>query len=453
VKILSSIKKIKGIKDFFPILLTSSVQSLIFISGLVINKCIAVYSGPTGIALFGIVKNFHVFFGSFLKLGSDTVIINAAAKSARDKEKEYLLLGAIFRLVFFQFVVVLFVLSFLDELIFNSIFSLIIPKEFSWLTRVILFLVLLSAISEMLISFFNGFLDYTKVFSASLFGTLSTLILALTIIPSSITEVTFLALSSGAFSSLALFAFLYKDYFGRFKINIRKYLFSNLPISTVLLVQPIVVSFTLLLIQQLIGKSYGVNSLAYFVLCWTLLGAGMTLMMSSVRMYFLPKLGAMSGHKERNDFFKKNVFFFILLAALALIFISFLSDFIIITLYSEEFLKASGFLVLLSSTLVLKSFEWIVAVSSWEKERYKFYIIPECLREIFYITSCFVLVVFEVDFIFIILGFVISDILVSLVWIGYLRFYKEELYINSFLILMIYIFTLIVVIVNFLRVL
>jgi len=441
----------KGLLEYLPVFTTTTVQSFIFISGLVINKCIALYSGPTGIALFGIIKNFHVFFGSLIKLGSDTVIINSAAKSQGSNVKISNLLGSIIRLSILQVIFVLFIFSFFDEFLYRKIFSIVIPSELSWLVRLILILVFFTAFSEMMTSFFNGLLDYRKVFISSLSGSLFTMVLALILKPDSLSEVAFLALSSGFFSALILMLFLSQNYLGAMKTSLPVNIFSNLPTSIILLMQPIAVSLSMIIMQQLIGNSFGIEQLSYFIMCWTLLGAGLTLMMSSVRMYFLPRLATLEGHHERNKFFQNNLLFFVCLASIAIIVISFFSDFIIKTLYSNEFLNASKYLVLLSSTLILKAFEWIVAVSSWERERFKFYIIPECSREIFYVLSCLALIYLGVEFLAIIVGLILVDIVISLIWVGYLQYFRDELKLNPLFIISIYLFTILLLAYNLYR--
>ena len=441
----------KSLSEYFPIFTTTTVQLFIFISGLVINKCIALYSGPTGIALFGIIKNFHVFFGSLIKLGSDTVIINAAAKSQSNNLKISNLLQSIIRLSILQLIFVLFIFSFFDELLYQKVFSIIIPSELSWLVRLVLVLVFLTAFSEMMISFFNGLLDYRKVFISSLLGSLLTMSLALILKPESLSEVAFLALSSGSFSALILVLFLLQNYLGTVNFSFPANVFSNLPTSIVLLIQPIAVSLSMIIMQQLIGNNFGIEQLSYFIMCWTLLGAGLTLMMSSVRMYFLPRLATIEGQQERNQFFKNNLLFFFFFASIAIVVIFFFSVFIISILYSDEFLDASKYLVLLSSTLILKAFEWIVAVSSWERERVKFYIIPECSREILYVLSCLVLIYFGVEFLVIIVGLILVDIVISLIWVGYLRYFKDELKLNLLFIISIYLFTIFLLAYNLYR--
>ena len=169
------------------------------------------------------------------------------------------------------------------------------------------------------------------------------MIIAILIKPNTIFQISFLALSSGLISSLVLIFFLIKNsYIFSFKSDKdNKDPQTQLPISIPLLIQPILVSSSFLIIQNLIGSSYGTKELSFFVLCTTLIGVIMSLMMASGRMYFLPKLGSLTVPGDRNKFFQTNIYFFLSVALVATIIIFFFSPFIIKILYSEEFLESA----------------------------------------------------------------------------------------------------------------
>ncbi len=424
---------------------------LIFISGLVINKCIAVYSGPVGIALFGVIKNFHIFFGSILKLGSDNVIINRASRASKSNAQKKELISSIFKLCVFQIIFVFFTLIIMDGLIYDLVFQSILPSEEKWLVRLILILIFLTVFSEMIVSFFNGLLDLKKVFISGFSGSFFTMLLALTIKPTSFLEISILALSSGSLSAIILLYFLFQNSYISFsdEDKFSKISHRALPISLPLLIQPILVSTAFLIIQNLISSSYGMKELSFFVLCTTLVGVIMSLMMASGRMYFLPKLGSLIDLDERNRFFKTNIYFFLIAASLVSLIIFFFSPLIIQILYSDKFLEASLLLSLFSSTVILKSFEWIVAISSWEKNRYRIYIIPEFIREILYVASCCICIALQLEFVYIFIGFLFSEIIASTFWIGYLYFYKFELSINPITIAAVYIITFLLIVLNY----
>jgi hypothetical protein len=303
----------------------------------------------------------------------------------------------------------------------------------------------------MIVSFFNGLLDLKKVFISGFSGSIFTMLFALAIKPTSFLEISFLALSSGLFSAIILLYFLFQNSY-IFSSNTNKDAKDSkpqLPISLALLIQPILVSSAFLVIQNLISSNYGMKELSFFVLCSTLIGVIMSLMMASGRMYFLPKLGALTDFDERNKFFQTNIYFFLIAASLVSIVLFFFAPLVIQILYSGEFLEAAVLLSLFSSTIILKSFEWIIAISSWEKNRFQIYIIPEFIREILYVATCFICIAWQLEFMFIFVGFLFSEIIASIFWIGYLHFFKSELSINPLTIVAVYLTTFILIVLNY----
>jgi hypothetical protein len=419
----------------------------IFASGLAINKCIAIFSGPMGIALFGVIKNFHLLVGSILKVGADTVIISQAAKTTNSPSLQKDLLGSILKLGLLQVIAIFFAMLFLEEVIYKLVFSSVLPESFSWIIQIILALVLMTVFAEMIASFFNGLLDLRKVFISSLSGSLLTMTLAIVLKPTSYLALSFLALSSGFFSALILGFFLIKNFPTIPCIQFRgiRSSFSNFPISITLSINPLLVALSFLTIQNLISTVYGLDALATFILCSTLISAMLTLIMSSARMYFLPKLGSLTDPQERNSFFQMNVYFYLLATSLTLIFVILFAESIIYILYSDEFLAASGLLVLRASTMILMSFFWVVAVSAWEKNRFTLFIIPEAIREALYVLSCFACVYYGLSLEKVFLGFIFSEVITSFFWVGYLNFYKSELRVNSMLLIMIYLVTFLLI--------
>ena len=351
----------------------------------------------------------------------------------------------------FQIMFVFFTLIIMDGLIYDLVFQSIMPSEEKWLVRLILILIFLTVFSEMIVSFFNGLLDLKKVFISGFSGSFLTMLLALSIQPTSFFEISILALSSGSFSAIILLYFLFQNSY-IFSSDVDRFYKTSqttLPISLPLLIQPILVSTAFLVIQNLISSSYGMKELSFFVLCTTLVGVIMSLMMASGRMYFLPKLGSLTDLDERNRFFQTNIYFFLIAASIVCFIIFFFAPLIIQILYSDKFLEASLLLSLLSSTVILKSFEWIIAISSWEKSRYRIYIIPEFIREVLYVASCFICIWLQLEFVYIFIGFLFSEIIASTFWIGYLYFYKSELSINPFTIVTVYIITFLLIVLNY----
>jgi hypothetical protein len=157
------------------------------------------------------------------------------------------------------------------------------------------------------------------------------------------------------------------------------------------------------------------------------------------------KLGALKNLQERNSFFQMNVYFFLSATSIVLIFVMLFAENIISILYSDEFLAASGLLVLRSSTMILMAFLWVVTISALEKNRFILYMIPEVIRETLYVITCFGCIYNGLSLDKVFLGFIFSEVISSFFWVGYLNFYKSELRINPMFLTMIYLITFLLI--------
>ncbi|MDA9365280.1 hypothetical protein N9R17_02245 [Gammaproteobacteria bacterium] len=406
---------------------TTGFQGLIFLSGLIINKLIALFSGPPGIALFGVVKTFYTFFSSILKLGSDNVVLASAARSQREKGLELKLVRGIFRLIILQSIIIILSIMFFDKLIFTLVFEDILPAEAQPIIKVLLCMIFLTTVSETLISFNNGRSTIRHTIIASLIGTLTTLLAVTILKPQALAMVALLALTSGAISAVYLLYIFLRDFYHQFFPAISRNIFSELPTSSHLLVQPLIVSATFLIIQRQIGAHYGVEQLSFFIAGFILIATFLTLLMSSLRMYFMPKLGSIANPNDRNNFYNQHLYLFLPIAATCSLVIVVASKFIVLLLYSAEFLEAAEYLAILASVMVPRTLGWIIATAALEQQKFKLYLVSEAIREFLYLAATLFLIYLDAPIKMIFVGFVAAEIINSLFWVCYQFYYSDDL--------------------------
>ena len=419
---------------------TTLFQVLIFASGLIINKLIAIFSGPAGIAVFGVVKNFYIFFASILKLGSDAVILVQAASSQGDDRAELKLALGIVRLIFLQSVFLGLSIIFLDNIIYETIFLNILPQQFQPLIKILLCMIFLTAISETLISFNNGRSKIKNTIFASLVGTLTTLLLVAVTKPESLALVAIFALLSGSVSAFILLLIFAKDFFPQVFKNFKASTFAELPVSSYMLAQPLLTAGTFLIIQNQLTLHYGVEKLSFFILSYTLIGTFLALLMSSLRMYFIPHLGSLKNLDQRDLFFNDHLLLFLPISSLLSALIVFASKPIVLLLYSPEFIEAASYLALLALVIVPRSLAWIIAITALEEQRFRLYVAAEMIREFLYLAFVFYLIWIDADFKTIFIGYILAELISSLFWIFYRLFFSNNLKPKKIIILFSYAF-------------
>jgi len=405
---------------------TTLFQVLIFTSGLIINKLIAIFSGPAGIAVFGVVKNFHIFFSSFLKLGSDNVVLVEAAKAKDNESEELNLAVSIVRLILIQSVVLGLSIIFLDNIIYETIFEDILPLRFQPAIKILLFLVLLTAISETLINFNNGRQKLKTSISASLIGTLINLSFIAVIKPESLVLVAIFALMSGSISAFILLFIFAKDFFPQIFNHFKANRFSQLPVSSYMMLNPLLVAGTFLVIQKQLSSHYGVEKLSFFILSFTLTATLLNLLMSSLKMYFMPQLSSLKNPGDKETLLNEHLLLFLPLCALLSGLIILTSETIVLLLYSSEFIEASSYLALLALGLVPQTLTWMISITALAEKKYRLYFAAESLREFFYLTLVFYLIWVDADFKIIFLGYIATQVIHSLFWVSYKIFFAND---------------------------
>ncbi|MDA9954970.1 hypothetical protein N9D54_01615 [Gammaproteobacteria bacterium] len=420
------------IKRFFPRInigvvgATTLFQALIFASGLIINKLIAIFSGPAGIVIFGVVKNFHIFFSSFLKLGSDNVVLVEAAKAKDNEIEELNLAVSIVRLIFIQSVVLGLSIIFLDNIIYETIFEDILPLRFQPVIKILLFLILLTTISETLINFNNGRQKLKTSISASLIGTLINLSFIVVIKPESLMLVAIFALMSGSISAFILLFIFAKDFFPQIFNHFKANRLSQLPVSSYMMLNPLLVAGTFLVIQKQLSSHYGIEKLSFFILSFTLIATILNLLMSSLRMYFMPQLSSLKNPGDKETLLNEHLLLFLPLCALLSGLIILTSDTIVLLLYSSEFIEASSYLALLALGLLPQTLTWMISTTALAEKKYRLFFAAESLKEFLYLTLVFYLIWVDADFKIIFLGYIATQVIHSLFWVSYKIFFAND---------------------------
>ena len=323
--------------------------------------------------------------------------------------------------------IIIFSLIFFDELIYTLVFEDILPLEDQPIIKILLCLIFLTAISENLISFNNGRSTIRHTIIASLIGTLSTLLAVTVLKPQALATVALLALTSGAISAVYLLYIYLREFYHQFIPAISRNIFYELPTSSHLLVQPLIISATFLIIQKQIGAHYGVEQLSFFIMGFILIATFLTLLMSSLRMYFMPKLGSIVNPVDRNNFYNQHLYLFLPIAASCSLVIVLASKFIVLLLYSAEFLEASEYLAIFASAMVPRTLGWIIATAALEQQKFKLYMISEAIREFLSLAITLCLIYVDAPMKIIVLGFVAAEILNSLFWVCYQFYYSDDL--------------------------
>jgi PST family polysaccharide transporter len=382
---------LKLIKTSF---LSAVITFIKIASGFIASKVIAIFTGPSGVALIGTFTNFITIVLTFANGAINTGVIKYTAEDLEDESKIKKLFSTSLRISIVCSFLTAIVLVLFARWISNWVFS---GYEFSLIIRLFGLTVILYSLNTLLISILNGRGDITTYAIVNAIGSLTGLILTVFLVYLYKINGALYALIFG--QSIVFFVtatLIFKstwfswEYFKEsYDSKIAKQLsrFSLMAIVTAL-----TLPVTQIIIRNMITTKLGVDSAGYWQGMMRVSDGYLLLITTSLNTYYLPKLSALKDDKD----LKKEIYsgYKIILPAVFLgcLLIYLCRLFIIKTLYTPSFLPMENlfFWQLLGDFIKMASF--VLAYMLLAKAMTKLYIITEILFNIIYLLLSYFLI-------------------------------------------------------------
>lgn len=398
---MSIIKKIIS-TPLFKITSLNSVSVLIKIGiGVITSKFLAVFIGPTGMALVGNLRNFLTSVESVSTLGFQNGIVKYVAENENDQHQ----LNKIFSTLFFTLVIVSILVgcilfwfaNFWNTMIFGNNFN------YSFVFKALAIALPWYISSIFLIAIINGLGKFRQVIYINIFGNIIGLVvtiflifnlktfgalLAIIITPSLLFFVTFYIFSNN-FSVLNSIKWQYFD----FEIikNLSHYFI-------MVLASGVIGSVVVLAIRNYIIASIGLKEAGFCETISRFSTYYMLFVNTLLTLYYYPKLVLAKNTSETKaifwDFFKNILSIF----GLGLIIIYFLRVYIIRILFSQQFDPVADLFLWQLIGDFLKAASWILGLQFFAKKMTKSFIITEVLSlAILYISSIYFINIYKME--------------------------------------------------------
>ena len=386
----------------FKITSLNSISVLIKIGiGVVTSKFLAIFIGPTGMALVGNFRNFLTSVESISTLGFQNGIVKYVAENEKDNDQ----LKKIFSTLFFTLVVVsilvgciLFLFAhFWNTLIFGNNF------KYSFVFKVLAIVLPWYISSIFLIAIINGLGKFNQVIYINVLGNilglvitiflilnlkLSGALLAIVISPTLLFFVTFYIFSK-SFSVQDSIKWQYFD----FEIikNLSHYFI-------MVLVSGVFGSIVYLVIRNYIIANIGLKEAGFCETMSRFSTYYMLFINTLLTLYYYPKLVLAKNNNETKaifwDFFKNVLSIF----GLGLVVIYFLRIYIIRILFSHQFDPVADLFMWQLIGDFLKAASWILGLQFFAKKMTKSFIITEVLSlTILYISSVYFINIYKME--------------------------------------------------------
>lgn len=350
-------------------------------SGLVVNKIIAVFVGPAGIALIGQFQNF---------LGIITTIGNGAINSGvtkyvaeynetDDKKRNDLISAAFMITILFSLVI--------GAVIFfgSTYFSIWILKtvEFYTLFKLLGIILVFISFNTVLLSIINGLKKIKLFIAINISNSLLSLVITslLTIKYELFGALLAMVIVQGIIFFVTLpIALKRLDFTFQFnkivdKIHYRKLL----SFSLMAMVSIISVSVTQIMIRNHLIHTFSIEEAGYWQSVWMISSMYLMVLTTAFSTYYLPRLSELQKPEElRQEILSgyKIILPFILVTALL---IYFLRDFIIFILFTPEFTKMRNLFLFQLIGDFFKMASWTLAFLMMAKAMTKVFILTEIL--------------------------------------------------------------------------
>ncbi|WP_341201689.1 O-antigen translocase [Planomicrobium okeanokoites] len=375
--------------NFFSTSIFSGISTIIkLLSGLVINKIVAVFIGPSGIAMVGQFQNFLSMATTLGNGGISSGVTKYVAEYNEEKllERNETISVAI--------VITVIISSIIGISIFfaSNIFSLWIlnSEKYSFIFKIYGLCLIVISINSLLLSIING-LKKIKIFiSINIISNLVMLLLT------TILTITFKIY--GAFIALvisqALIIFITVPLMKRkvkinysFKLVLKSKKYRKLfAFSIMTLVATFAGAGTQILIRNYITSEYSLEEAGYWQSVWMLSNIYLTVLTTAFSTYYLPKLSELKSNDDLKIEILSGYKIIIPFVFISSTIIFLFRDLIIVLVFAEEFLVIRTLILYQFIGNFFKMISWSISFLMLAKAMTKTFIFTEIIFSIsFYV--------------------------------------------------------------------
>ncbi|UFK94532.1 O-antigen translocase [Providencia rettgeri] len=370
-------------------LLTGIYTILKFSASFISNKVIALYIGPSGIAILGNVQNYitlvYLFCGDVFK--SAIVKYIAEDKFENIKFIKSSLLTSI----------ILNCITIIVTLLFSKDISLLLTGSEKYGH----FLVLASCLTPFVIlsiiiaSYLNGIHNIKEFISLNLILNLIALMFTVSLTISYGLSGAILAILTNQ-SLIFIYIFIFKKNYITILTNAirqkaeKENYIKLFQFSSITLVAIVCSTLSLFLIRALAIEYSSIKMAGEWQAAWVISQLVLTLLTISLNTYFLPKISSISNRRELIKEINIGMRIFVPFVAIICILMYFLRNYIVLLLYSKDFVNTESFFLFLLIGVIFKTVSWFYGITFVAKAKVKITTLTEILFSIlWYLSSWF----------------------------------------------------------------
>ncbi|MFX4153518.1 O-antigen translocase [Aliarcobacter butzleri] len=318
--------------------LTGISTIITVVSGFVINKVIALYIGPSGLAVVGQLQNFMSIVTTFSNGAITSGIVKYTAEYQTIEQKQKIFSSSIVISLVCSLIISIFLFGFSDYL------SKLILKDIQYSSVFIVFgvTVFLFALNTVLMSILNGQKEIKKYILVNIFSSIFSLFFtSFLIIELNLMGALYALVVNQSVIFFVTLVFVVKsDWFKLeyFNQGLDKETLSKLSkYSLMALTSVLTVPVSHLIVRNYIGDNFGWDSAGYWQGLWYISSMYLMLVTTTLSVYYLPKLSEIQDNRElkKEILYGYKIILPIVIVVSLIIFL--LKEYIIVIAFSDKF--------------------------------------------------------------------------------------------------------------------
>ncbi len=356
------------------------------ISAFVINKVIAIYVGPSSIAIVGLVQNFMELIVTISNGAITNGIVKYTAEYQTIEDKQKVFSTSIIISLVCSLIVSIFLFG------FSGYLSELILKDTQYSSVFIIFglTVFLFALNTVLMSILNGQKEIKKYVLVNIVSSIFSLFFtSFLIMQLNLMGALYALVTNQSIIFFVTLGFVIKSNWFKleyFRQGIDKDTLSKLSkYSLMAITSALTVPVSHLIIRNYIGENLGWDSAGYWQGIWYISSMYLMIVTTSLGVYYLPKLSEIQDSRE----LKKEIFngykIIMPIVIVMSIFIFLLKEYIILIAFSNKFMPMMELFAWQLTGDIIKIASWLLAYLMLAKAMTKIFIYTEIIFSILFV--------------------------------------------------------------------
>lgn len=373
----------------------SGIVTLVRIaSGFVASKVVAIYTGPSGVALIGAFSNLISMVLTFSNGAINTGVVKYTAEYENDNDRLKSLFSTSFKISLYCSVIVGSLLLFFASLFSKWIFTTEIYRN---PIRVLGITIILYSLNSLMISILNGKKQIKTYTIVNSLGSIISLIFTLTLVYyfKLVGALYALVLSQSIVFFITAFLISKSDWFSAdyFRQKIDKDIVKKLShYSLMAIVSAMLIPVSQIVLRNMLIHSLGLQSAGVWQGMTRISDGYLMLLTTALATYYLPKLASLTTDQEVRKEILQGYKLILPVVLFSCVVIYLMRLFIIKLLYTADFLPMSDLFLYQLTGDFFKMAAWLLAYLMLAKSMTKMYILSEIGFTFFYILLSYILV-------------------------------------------------------------